>query len=85
MAADITYDEADARSTAGRFDLAACNMTIDLHELVGPALAANTHADRLIVAGILVGDQEHRACTAHARTEVLERRAEGEWVALLLG
>ena len=85
VASRINYAETDARFAAGSFDLAVCNMTIDLHELVGPALAANTVAARLIVAGILVGDHEDRARIAHERTEVHDRRVSGEWAALLLG
>lgn len=85
VTSQISFEAADARSVTGAFDLVVCNMTIDLHELVGGPLSGNASAPRLVVAGILAGPQEDRVCAAHARADVLVRRAEGEWAALLLG
>ncbi len=81
----VAFTRADGVTLRGTHDLGVCNMTIDLHEELGPTVAARTTIGRMVVAGILVGDQERRAVAAHARTEILDRRADGDWAALLLG
>jgi len=73
-----------AATTTGCFDLCIANVTIDIHESIAPSVAANILAPRLLVAGILAGDQEHRAATAYER-QVIKRLRDGEWAALLLG
>lgn len=80
----IDYRHVDARALEGRFTLGVCNMTVDLHELVGPTLRHNLAGGRLIVSGLLAGPHEQRAMQAHDMFEVLDRRHEGEWAALLL-
>ncbi len=81
----IAFTRIDGATLRGAHDLGVCNMTIDLQEELGPTIANRTTIDRMVVAGILVGEQEKRAVAAHARTEILDRRAEGDWAALLLG
>lgn len=80
----IDYRQADGAAVTGEYALGLCNMTIDLHEVIGPPLAEGTAITRLIVAGILVGDQERRAAAAHGRSTIVDRRIDGEWAALLL-
>ena len=77
----VTFRAGDAAGVDGNFDLGLCNMTIDIHERLGPSLTADI--GRLIVGGILTGEQEQRAAAAHRR-EISGRRVEGEWVALVL-
>lgn len=81
----VDFRTADAAELSGTFALGLCNMTIDLHELIGPSVATGASIDRLIVAGILAGPQEARAVAAHRRSTVLDRRTDGEWVGLTLG
>jgi len=85
VAAHIEFRSHDAADLTGTFAVGLCNMTIDLHERVGPAVAAATAIDRLVVAGLVAGPQEARALAAHRRSTVLDRRVEGEWVGLVLG
>lgn len=77
----VHFTMGDASELEGDFDLGLCNMTIDLHERLGPSLAVDVTT--LVVGGILRGEQEARVCAAHSRG-VDARRVEGEWAALVL-
>jgi ribosomal protein L11 methyltransferase len=81
----VTTQIGDLRDTAATItgcELAVLNVTIDLHEQLGPLLRPFL-PDRLIVAGVLTGAQETRAAAAHQRT-ITHRISEGDWAALLL-
>ena len=80
----VDHRRGDGAAATGDFTLGLCNMTIDLHEAIGPSLAAGASIGRLIVAGILAGEQERRAAAAHGRAKIVDRRVDGDWVALLL-
>ena len=80
----IVHRQIDGATVTDHHQLATCNMTIDLHEAIGPSLAAGASIGRLIVAGILAGEQERRAAAAHGRAKIVDRRGDGDWVALLL-
>lgn len=80
LSARITTTTADLASVEVDADVAVLNVTIDIHETVGAALQAQ-RIGRLIVAGILAGEQEQRCATAHGRI-INDRVVEGEWVAL---
>ena len=55
--------------------------TIDVHELVGAAIAARRGA--VIASGVLVGPQVDRCARAYDAT-IDDQVLEGEWAALLL-
>lgn len=85
VADQITVQVGDLVETAPAIadaDLAVLNVTIDLHEHLAPYLNPFL-PNQLIVAGLLAGEQEARAACAH-HGEVISRKTDGEWVALLL-
>ena len=77
----VRFSMGDACQVKGHFDVGLCNMTIDLHEHLGPLLTAEFAT--LVVGGILQGEQEARVCAAHER-QIDTRQVEGEWAALVL-
>lgn len=79
----VDYHQIDAGNARGRCDVIVCNVTIDLHETIGPALAA-TSSTALIAAGLLVGPHEQRAMDAYRRNQIVDRRVEGEWAAIAM-
>ena len=81
VADEVTFRAGDAAEVEGSFEFGVCNMTIDLHERIGPSLTADIGC--LIVGGVLTGGQEERVATAHGR-EIRGRRVEGDWAALVL-
>lgn len=62
-------------------DVVLLNVTIDIHELVAEAVRA-IDADRLVIAGVLAGEQAERAARLHDRLPVASS-VEGEWTALV--
>ncbi len=72
----------DVATTVITADLSVLNVTIDIHEHLGPALHSLPPGP-LVVAGILAGDQEQRCAAAHHR-HPRTRVADGEWAALVL-
>ena len=71
-------------AVAGSYDLAAINVTIDLHEQLSRAVIEHVDAPLLVAAGVLAGDQERRCAEAYGRP-IVERVTMEEWAALLLG
>jgi len=68
----------------GSHDVVVVNVTVDIHERLGPELrAAAGDARAVVVAGVLVGDQERRTAVAYGRTPST-RLVDGEWAALVL-
>lgn len=78
----IRFRSGDASDVDGVFDVGLCNMTIGLHERLGPTLTADIGL--LLIGGVLRGAQEDRVRAAHRR-RIVARRVEGEWAALALG
>jgi ribosomal protein L11 methyltransferase len=62
-------------------ELVLANVTIDIHETLGPLLP--WQPDRLIAAGILVGSQAPR-CAAAWGLRVARELVDGEWAGLIL-
>lgn len=65
----------------GPVDLAVVNVTVDIHERLGPEVAQRT--DLVVVAGVLVGHQEARVARAY-RARSWRRMTEGDWAAAVL-
>ncbi len=79
----VSVRSGSALEARGEYDLAVVNVTIDIHETIAAEVREHVHVGRLIVAGILAGDQERRAAAAYD-ARVVERRQQGEWAGLLL-
>lgn len=62
-------------------DVILLNVTIDIQEAVAGTVRS-VDADRLVVAGVLAGDQAERAARLHGRTPVHEA-IDGEWAVLV--
>ena len=62
-------------------DVVLLNVTIDIHELVAETVRA-IDADRLVIAGVLAGEQAERAARLHGRTPAATT-VEGEWASLV--
>lgn len=71
----------------GPFGLVVANITVDvLAALACPVAALLAPGGRVVLSGLLAGEQEEEARTAYAASGLAlrVRRAEGEWAALLL-
>lgn len=64
-----------------RADVVLLNVTIDIHEFVAETVRA-FDADRLVIAGVLAGEQAERAARLHGRTPTATT-VEGEWASLV--
>ena len=88
LANTIEVSGSDLKDVMGRFDLVIANIIHDTLLLLAPSLvdkvAKNGH---LVLAGILLGEQEERIVKAYCDfgLQHLGTRQEGEWVALLFG
>lgn len=69
------------REGDGRVDVAVVNTTVDVHELIAPAV--RTRTDRVVVSGVLAGPQEERVIRAYDAAPQ-RRSTEGAWAGLVL-
>ena len=78
----ITVTIADiADIESGPVDVVLLNVTIDIHEAVA-ATVQTIDADRLVIAGVLAGEQAERAARLHGRTAT-DTLLDGEWAAVV--
>ncbi|MDG1409926.1 MAG: 50S ribosomal protein L11 methyltransferase [Acidimicrobiales bacterium] len=84
VAAAIEVRPGSVKEASGEYELAVANVTIDIHESIAADFRRHLVARHVIVAGLLAGPQEQRVASAYD-AEVVERRQQGEWVALVLG
>ncbi|MEM9519966.1 MAG: 50S ribosomal protein L11 methyltransferase [Actinomycetota bacterium] len=82
VGAHVTAHHRQIESHLVDADVSVLNVTIDIHERVSSALQ-HQPLGRLIVAGILCGEQEARCAAAHNRT-ASRRRVDGEWAGVVL-
>ncbi len=82
VSAGVEVIEGDAADFDRVVDIALVNVTIDVHERIGPAVAR--HTTEIVVVGGILGHQVERAIAAYPQLEARGRTAEGEWHAVEL-